>query len=60
MNRFRDEHAQKRVAGDGVVALHDGQSGLVEPQQPAAVFDVAWARGVIDDALSSMRRECEE
>lgn len=59
-NKFRDEHAKKRAPGQGaIVAFDERYDGLPAGQQPTEVFDVAWARGVISEALRHMEAECE-
>ena len=58
-NSLRDERAQKRHPTDGaVVGFDEDIVPLPAGSQPADAFDLAWARGVIDQALQQMRREC--
>jgi RNA polymerase sigma-70 factor (ECF subfamily) len=59
-NQLRDEHAKKRAPSQGeLVAFDERQAGLPAGQRPSEAFDVAWARGVISEALQQMRQECE-
>ena len=59
-NQIRNEHAKKRAPSQGALLTFDERSeDASAPQQPSDAFDVAWARGVIAEALSQMRAECE-
>lgn len=59
-NQFRDQHAKKRSPGDGaMVAFDERQCGVPAGQEPSRAFDVAWARGVVAEALRQMRAQCE-
>jgi RNA polymerase sigma-70 factor (ECF subfamily) len=58
LNRLRAEGALKRAA-DKAVPLAEGD-GAECCQDPARAFDVAWAQGVVADALRQMRAECEQ
>jgi len=60
LNRIRDEQAKKRAAADGAVALGDRAALLEAPPGPENAYEVAWARGIVDEAMSRMRRDCEE
>ena len=60
-NQIRDEHAKKRAPDKGaVLAFDERYQGLPAGQAPSEAFDVAWARGVISQALRQMQAECEE
>lgn len=58
IDAFREENAQKRSPGQGMMlsldALPDISGG-----QLGNVFDTAWAREVIAEALRRVQRECE-
>jgi len=59
-NQIRDEHAKKRApSGGAVVTFDERYDGLPTGQRPSQAFDVAWARGVIAEALRQMQAECE-
>ncbi len=59
-NQLRNERAKKRAPAEGVVFEFDErQDGSPGGQRPSEVFDVEWARGVIDEAMRQMRDECE-
>jgi hypothetical protein len=59
-NQLRDEHAKKRAPSQGaMVAFDERYEGLPAGQRPSEAFDVAWARGVISEALRQMQAECE-
>jgi len=59
-NQIRDEHAKKRAPRSGAVLAFDERfQDLPAGQQPSEAFDVAWARGVIAEALRQMQAECE-
>ena len=60
-NQIRDEHAKKRAPSEGaILAFDERYQGLPAGQPPSEVFDVAWARGVVSEALRQMQAECEE
>ncbi len=60
MNQLRNERAKKRAPSEGAVVAFDEQhGGGPAGQRPSETFDVAWARGVISQALQQMRDECE-
>jgi len=60
MNQFRDERAKKRAPSDAaVVALDERQDGSQTTRHPSEAFDIAWARGIVSQALQRMRVECE-
>jgi len=59
-NRLRDERARKRSPADAALVDLGSRAGLIEAEQsPAGAFEVAWARGVVSEALGRMRAECE-
>jgi DNA-directed RNA polymerase specialized sigma24 family protein len=60
-NKLRDEHARKRAPGGGgaILGFDEHYEGASAGRQPSEAFDVAWARGVIAEALSRMQAECE-
>jgi DNA-directed RNA polymerase specialized sigma24 family protein len=61
LNRIRDAGAKKRAPAAGAqLAGGDWAEHLPSPQGPADSFDVAWARGVLSQALDQMRVECEQ
>ena len=58
IDRFREENARKRSPGEGrVQAIGDQAEQL--PDRQTDVFDLAWARNVIDQTVQLMRQECE-
>lgn len=58
-NRLRDEKAKKRnPAGGLLISVDDGLDPPDGSEGPADVFDVAWAREVIAEALRRMEAEC--
>lgn len=60
-SHVRRTKAQKRSPSGGFVSLDespDREMGYV-PEPSPEVFDVAWARGVIGEALRLMKAECE-
>ncbi len=60
-NQIRDEHAKKRAPSQGaILAFDERYEGLPAGQAPSEAFDVAWARGVVAEAIRQMRTECEE
>ncbi len=59
VDRMRRGRAKKRSAGDEAVVLGDQAGLLVAQHEGADVFDVAWARGVLSEALEQMRLQCE-
>ena len=58
LNRLRDEQASKRSPGTRQVSI-DADNGNEAWVEHTAVFDVFWARQVIDDALRRMCSMCE-
>ena len=59
-NQFRNEHAKKRAPSEGAMVAFDEQhQGLPAGQRPSDAFDLAWARGVVAEALCQMQAECE-
>lgn len=59
-NQIRDQRAKKRNPGEGMlVSMGDRDDAVCEDVGPSDVFDVAWARGVITQALEQVRQECE-
>jgi DNA-directed RNA polymerase specialized sigma24 family protein len=58
-NKLRDEHAKKRAPGGAILAFDERSEGVPQRRQPEA-FDVAWARGLIAEALRRMQADCEE
>jgi len=58
-NQMRDAAAKKRRPRDGrIVSIDDQADRLPLDDDPAGVFDVAWARRVIAQALQRMQAEC--
>jgi len=59
-NQLRNEHAKKRAASDGaMLGLDEHADYLPGTARGAEEFDLAWARGVINEALRKMRQQCE-
>lgn len=59
-NQLRDEHAKKRAPDQGAMLTFDDRyDALPAGQRPSEAFDVAWARGLIAEALRQMQAECE-
>jgi hypothetical protein len=58
-NWRRDRHAGKRAPEGGMVNIDDELECAGREARPSDVFDVTWARQVIDEALRRMREECE-
>ena len=59
-NQIRDQRAQKRSPGKGKLVSYGEQDEAVNDEGgPSTMFNVTWARGVIDQALEQVRRECE-
>jgi DNA-directed RNA polymerase specialized sigma24 family protein len=59
-NQIRNEHAKKRAPSSGaVVGFDERYQGLPAGQRASEAFDVAWARGLIAEALRQMHAECE-
>lgn len=57
---IREESAKKRSPGDGMVLSLDELPDLAGGTNPRSdVFDMAWAREVIAEALRRLRNECE-
>lgn len=58
-NQVRNQRAKKRNPGEGMlVSMGDRDDAVSGEAGPSDVFDVAWARGVITQALEEVRREC--
>jgi len=56
----RKESAKKRSPGEGMLQDLEGvESSAVEPQATSNAYDVAWARGLIDETLRRVRNELE-
>jgi DNA-directed RNA polymerase specialized sigma24 family protein len=55
---FREENAQKRSPGEGMILSID-QLPDIGGDPLGDVFDTAWAREVLAEALRRVRRECE-
>jgi DNA-directed RNA polymerase specialized sigma24 family protein len=61
LNQIRGERARKRTPDAGAyTAGDDWARQLPCRQDPTDVFDIAWARGVIDQAVGQMQAECEK
>jgi RNA polymerase sigma-70 factor (ECF subfamily) len=59
-NWVRDQRAKKRAPSDGIiVSAGDRVEDLAAQRGPSTAFDVAWARGVVHEALRRMQAECE-
>jgi len=58
-NQIRDAGAKKRAAGEGSEALGDRAEALSSGSEASHAFDVAWARGVVGQAVERMRDHCE-
>jgi DNA-directed RNA polymerase specialized sigma24 family protein len=59
-NQVRNQRAKKRSPGEGMlVSMGDRDEAPREGGGPSDVFDVAWARGVITQALEHVHQECE-
>jgi hypothetical protein len=59
-NQLRNEHAQKRAPSSGaLLAFDERREAAPAGQRRSEAFDVAWARGVIAEALRQMQAECE-
>src|SRR5207253_10760563 len=57
---IRQEGAKKRCPGEGLLLSSDEHPYIVDAEaQIANVFDVAWAREVIAEALRRLQAECE-
>jgi len=59
LNRQRDERALKR-SPNRAGALDDAAEPVDVGVRPEAVFDIAWARQVLGQAVRRMRRDCRE
>lgn len=57
-NQLRDQRAKKRSPQQSLVSIGDRQDAVYDEGGPSDVFDVAWARGVIQQALERVRQEC--
>ncbi len=61
LNQMRNEGARKRAPAAGARLEGGGWAENLPCQQgPADTFDIAWARGVIDQAVTQMHTECEK
>jgi DNA-directed RNA polymerase specialized sigma24 family protein len=59
-NAIRDSKAKKRSPNGGQVVEAGEQAAMIAvTDTPSREFDVRWARGVIDEAMNQMRRECQ-
>jgi hypothetical protein len=58
VSHFRHERALKRSAG-ATVPVDDKLDVAATALAPDEVFDVAWARSVLEEALRRMREECD-
>lgn len=60
IDRIRAAGAKKRAPRDGALVSMAERADLLQAgPQPSDAFDVAWARGVLDEALARMQAECE-
>jgi DNA-directed RNA polymerase specialized sigma24 family protein len=59
INVVREERGQKRSPKGRIVELDDETESRGADRRQSDVFDVAWARTVIDQGLERMRMECE-
>lgn len=60
IDRLRQQRARKRSPGSGrLVPIDDQQDRLATAPAPSDLFDVAWARNVIAEALRRMQAQCE-
>jgi hypothetical protein len=59
-SRHRFDSASKRSPGPGALTGIDAAQEVAAGDDPAASFDLAWARQVLDDAARSMREQCEK
>ncbi|NQT11663.1 MAG: sigma-70 family RNA polymerase sigma factor [Planctomycetes bacterium] len=61
INQYRDQHAKKRAPRDRAVLSIKDHDGLGRSEaSPSTAYEVAWARGVIGEALRRMQLECQE
>lgn len=58
-SRHRFEAAAKRSPGQGAHAALEAAEDVAVEDDPAAAFDVRWARCVFDAAAEQMRQACE-
>ncbi len=59
ISRIRHDRAQKRAPRQ-MSALDDLPEPSSDSPRPDEIFDVAWARQVLDSAIQRMRGECEK
>ena len=59
LNRLRDLGAKKRSASAAAEPLGERDQRLAAGPGPSDAFDVAWARGVLSEALTRMQTHCE-
>ncbi len=57
---YRAEHAAKRRPAEGIVNVELADHDSAPGQTDADIFDVAWAREVMQRAIRQMRRYCDE
>jgi RNA polymerase sigma-70 factor (ECF subfamily) len=61
IDQFREESAQKRGGDRDIIDVQDQQDRLGgQGEDPAAAFDAAWARDVIQQAIDRMRESTEK
>jgi RNA polymerase sigma-70 factor (ECF subfamily) len=59
-SQLRKDHAAKRSPPGGVASLDESLARIPAAPAMADVFDVAWAKRVVELAVETMRRECEK
>jgi hypothetical protein len=61
LNQIRDAGAKKRAPGSGAHIAGDDWADCLACECPSAsqAYDIAWARDVIEQAVTEMREECE-
>ena len=60
INHVRDEKRAKRYPKFGhLQSLEEASETLADAAQPSDIFDIAWAREVIVEAMQRMHAECE-
>ena len=61
LNRVRDEQARRRSPQDGeLLEIGEHAQELPGAAARADAFDVAWAQGIIHEALRQTQQECEQ
>lgn len=55
----RSEHAEKRSPGTPLLHLDDSGPAPARAEAPVDVFDLAWARQVVERAIGEMRARCQ-